>query len=111
VGGGIVGGVTAASGAKVEEQVAAVSRSLSARTIPDDLIDRVAATDREQTSGTFTVLAERGPRRLSGRAHLREKRALDARAHRRDAAGERHPLSLLDDPRSVDVPPEATTAS
>jgi hypothetical protein len=71
VGGSIVGGVKAESAAKVEERTAAVSRSLSARNIQDDLINRVAATGREQTSGTFTVLAERGPRTPDDRVEYR----------------------------------------
>lgn len=62
VGGGIVGGVTAESASKVEERVAAAGRSLLARQIQDDLVVRVAAIGREQTSSTFTLLADRGPR-------------------------------------------------
>ena len=71
VGGSIVGSVTAESAAKVEARVAAVGRSLSARKIQDDLMHRVAATGREQTSGTFLVLAERGPRTVDERAEYR----------------------------------------
>jgi hypothetical protein len=62
VGGGIVGGVTAESATKVEERVAAVARSLSARQIQEDLVDRVAAIGREETSSTFTLLAAPGER-------------------------------------------------
>ena len=62
VGGGIVGGVTAESATKVEERVAAAGRSLLARKIQDDLVLRVASIGREQTSSTFTLLADRGPR-------------------------------------------------
>jgi len=61
VGGSIVGSVTAESAAKVEERMAAVGRNLSALKIQDDLLNRVAETGREQTTGTFTVLAGRGP--------------------------------------------------
>ena len=71
VGGSILGGITAESAAKVEERVAAVGRSFSARKIRDDLINRVAVTGREQTSGTFTVLAERGPQTVDERAEYR----------------------------------------
>ena len=71
VGGSIIGGVKAESAAKVAERTAAVSRSLTARNIQDDLINRVAATGREQTSGTFTVLTERGPRGPDDRAEYR----------------------------------------
>jgi len=62
VGGGIVGGVTAESATKVEKRVAAAGRSLLARKIQDDLVLRVASIGREQTSSTFTLLADRGPR-------------------------------------------------
>lgn len=61
VSGGIIGGVTAESAAKVEERVAAVGRNLSALKIQEDLLHRVATTGREQTPGIFTELAERGP--------------------------------------------------
>ena len=71
VGGGIVGGVTAESATKVEERVAALSRSLSPRKIQNDLVNRVAGTGREQTSATFTVLAERTMVNLNGRADYR----------------------------------------
>ena len=71
VGGGIVGGVTAESAAKVEARVAAVGRSLSALKVQDDLVNRVAATGRDQTAGTFTVLAERGPLTPDERAEYR----------------------------------------
>jgi len=57
VGGGIVGGMTAEPAAKVEERVAAVARSLSARQIQEDLVNHVAAIAREETSSTFTLLA------------------------------------------------------
>jgi len=62
VGGGIVGGMTAEPAAKVEERVAAVARSLSARQIQADLVNRVAAIGREETSSTFTLLAAAGER-------------------------------------------------
>jgi hypothetical protein len=71
VGGSIVGGVTAESAATVEERIAAVARSLSARKIQTDLVDRVAETGRGQTSATFTVLAERSAVNLNGRAEYR----------------------------------------
>ena len=71
VGGGIIGGVTAESAAKVEERVAAVGRNLSGLKIQDDLLHRVAATGREQTPGIFTVLEERGPRTPDERAEYR----------------------------------------
>ncbi len=71
VGGGIVGGVTAETAAKVEERVAAAGRSLTARQIQDDLISRVAAIGREQTSRTFALLVERGPRTPGERADYR----------------------------------------
>lgn len=71
VGGSIVGGVTAESAAKVEERAAAVARSLSARKIQNDLVNRVAETGREQTSGTFTVMAETSVVNLNGRAEYR----------------------------------------
>jgi hypothetical protein len=62
VGGSIVGGVTAEPAAKVEERVAAASRSLTARQIQEDLVRRVAVIGHAQTSRTFTLLAEQGPR-------------------------------------------------
>ena len=62
VGGGIVGGMTAESAAKVDERVAAAARSLSARQIQEDLVNRVAVIGREETSSTFTVLAAAGQR-------------------------------------------------
>ena len=68
VGGSIVGGVTAESATKVEERVAAVSRNLAAQQIQDDLVRRVAVIGREQTSRTFTLLAEQGPRTPGERA-------------------------------------------
>ena len=71
VGGGIVGVVTAESAAKVEERVATLSRSLSPRKFQNDLVNRVAETGREQTSGTFLVLAERTMVNLNGRAEYR----------------------------------------
>jgi hypothetical protein len=71
VGGSIVGGVTAESATKVEERVAAASRSLTARQIQDDLVRRVAVIGREQTSRTFTLLAEQGPRTPGERADYR----------------------------------------
>lgn len=71
VGGSIVGGMTAESAAKVEERVAAVARSLPARKIQNDLVNRVAETAREQTSGTFTVMAETSVVNLNGRAEYR----------------------------------------
>ena len=71
VGGSIVGGVTAEPAAKVEERVAAVARSLSPRTIQNDLVNRVAETGREQTSGAFTVMAETSAVTLNGRAEYR----------------------------------------
>ena len=71
VSGSIVGGLTAESAAKVEERVAAVGRNMSVLKIQDDLLTRVAATGREQTSGTFTVLSERGPLAPGERAEYR----------------------------------------
>lgn len=71
VGGGIIGGVTAESATKVEERIAAVGRSLSPRRIQNDLVNRVASTGRQQTSGAFTVLAERSMVNLNGRAEYR----------------------------------------
>ncbi len=71
VGGSIVGGVMAEPAAKVEERVAAIARSLSARKIQADLVDRVAQNAREQTAGTFTMLAERSVVNLNGRAEYR----------------------------------------
>jgi hypothetical protein len=62
VGGGIVGGMTAESAAKVEERVAAVARRLSARHVQEDLVNRVAAIGREETSSTFSLLAPAGQR-------------------------------------------------
>jgi hypothetical protein len=71
VGGGIVGGVTAESATTVEERVAAAGRSLLARQIQDDLVLRVAAIGREQTSSTFTLLTDRGPRLPGELTHYR----------------------------------------
>ncbi len=71
VGGSIVGGVTAESAARVEERAAAVARSLSARKIQNDLVDRVAEAGRDQTSAAFTVLTERSAVNLNGRAEYR----------------------------------------
>src|SRR5262249_7451807 len=64
-------GVTAESAAKVEERIAALSRSLSPRKIQNDLVNRVAGAGRTQTAGTFTVLAERTMVNLNGRAEYR----------------------------------------
>jgi hypothetical protein len=54
--------MTAESAAKVEERVAAAARSLSARQIQEDLVSRVAAIGREETSSAFTLLAATGQR-------------------------------------------------
>jgi hypothetical protein len=71
VGGSIVGGVTADSAAKVEERIAAVGRSLAAQKIQDDLLARVAALGRQQTSGRFTMLDGPGPRLAGNVAEYR----------------------------------------
>ena len=71
VGGSIVGGVTAESAAKVEERVAAAGRSLTARQIQDDLVQRVAVIGREQTSRSFTLLDKQGPRTPGERTDYR----------------------------------------